>query len=75
MEIKSETVVPEWYLDIITCEFAYDPVRFPVDQDPTQSLYDIKALEMILETKCEAQNPYARQCFNAKTVIPQTVLR
>ena len=75
MEIKTGMVVPERYLDIITCEFAYDPVRLPVDQDPTQSLYDRKTLEMIWETKCEAQNPYTRQWFNAKTAIPQTVLR
>ena len=75
MEIKTETVMPERYLDVITWEFAYDPVRLPVDQDPTQSLYDRKTLEMIWETKCEAQNPYTRQWFNAKTAVPQAVLR
>ena len=67
-EIQME-VLPEEYMDIITCEFAYDPVRLPRDQDATQSLYDRKTLETIWETRREAQNPFT------KSAIPQTQLR
>ena len=75
-EMKMEMeMVPERYLDIITGEFAYDPVRLPLDQDPTQHLYDRKTLQTIWETEQNARNPYTRQWFDIKSVIPQTELR
>ena len=68
-------MVPEKYMDVITCEFAYDPVRLPLDQDASQSLYNRKTIEIIWETKCQAENPFTKQWFTAKSVIPQTDLR
>ena len=65
----------EKYMDMITGELAYDPVRLPVEQDIAQALYNRKTLETIWETNHEAQNPYTRQWFDMKSVIPQTELR
>lgn len=73
-EVEME-MVPDKYKDVIYYEFAYDPVRLPLDQDPTQSLYDRKSLETVWETKRHAQNPLTKQWFNAKSAIPQTELR
>jgi hypothetical protein len=70
-----ETVNDERYMDMISGEFAYDPVRLPLDQDPTQVLYNRKTLESIWETEHEATNPYTRQWFDMKSAIPQTELR
>jgi len=70
-----ETVNAERYMDMISGEFAYDPVRLPLDQDPTQVLYNRKTLESIWETEHEATNPYTRQWFDMKSAIPQTELR
>jgi len=67
--------VNERYMDMISGEFAYDPVRLPVEQDPTQALYNRKTLESIWESKHEAQNPYTRQWFDLRSAIPQTELR
>ena len=68
-------MVPDMYLDIITGEFAYDPVRLPVEQDPTQLLYNRKTLQTIWETERDARNPLTRQWFDIKSAIPQTELR
>ena len=40
-------MVPEKYMDAITCAFAYDPVRLPLNQDASQSLYNRKTIEII----------------------------
>lgn len=76
IEIERE-MFPERYMDVITYEFAYDPVKLPLDQDPTQSLYNRKTLETIWENKPigQAENPITKRWFNAKTVIPQVELR
>ena len=65
-------MVPERYLGIISGEFAYDPVRLPLNQDPTQRLYNRKTLQTIWETKQHARNPFTRQWFDVKSAIPQT---
>ena len=67
--------VPEEYLDVLFQEFAYDPIRLPHAEDPAQLLYNRRTLETIWVTKHEADNPYTRQPFNIKNVIPQTELR
>jgi hypothetical protein len=67
--------VPEEYLDVLFQEFAYDPIRLPHAEDPAQLLYNRRTLETIWVTKHEAVNPYTRQPFNIKNVIPQTELR
>jgi len=62
-------------MDIISGEFAYYLVRLPIEQEPTQAFYNRKTLESIWETKHQAPNPYTRQWFEMKSVIPQTELR
>ena len=62
----------EKYMDMISGGFAYDPVRLPLDQDPTETLYNKKTLDHIWETVNEAQNPYTRQWLDIKCVTPQT---
>ena len=74
-EMEVEEIVPERYRDIITGEFAYDPVRLPVEQDPNQFLYNRKTLQAIWETERDARNPFTRKWFDIKSVIPQTELR
>jgi hypothetical protein len=82
MEIVSEDrkemdmeMIPDRYMDIISGEFAYDPVRLPLDQDPTQLLYNRKTLQTIWEIERHARNPLTRQWFDIKSVIPQIDLR
>ena len=65
----------EKYIDIITDDFAYDPVRLPIDQDPTQAIYNRKTLETIWESAHHARNPFTRQWFHIKSVIPQEEFR
>lgn len=67
--------VPERFIDSISREFAYDPVKLPLQQDPTQSLYNRKTLETIWDTKQQPQNPFTRQWFDRRSVIPQIELR
>ena len=82
MEIVSEDrkemdmeMIPDRYMDIISGEFAYDPVRLPLDQDPTQLLYNRKTLHTIWETERHARNPLTRKWFDIKRAIPQSDLR
>jgi hypothetical protein len=82
MEIVSEDrkemdmeMIPDRYMDIISGEFAYDPVRLPLDQDPTQLLYNRKTLQTIWETERHARNPLTRKWFDIKRAIPQSDLR
>jgi hypothetical protein len=37
----------ERYMDIITADFSYDPVRLPIDQDRTQTIYNRNTLEKL----------------------------
>jgi len=67
--------VPERYIDMISGDFLYDPVRLPPDQDSSQNIYNRKTLETIWETTHSALSPYTRQCFHVKNAIPQTELR
>jgi hypothetical protein len=68
-------MVPDQYMDIISGEFAYDPVRLPLEQDTAQLLYDRKTLQTIWEIERHARNPFTRQWFDIKSAIPQTELR
>ena len=65
----------EKYVDIISGGFSYEPVWLPLDQDPTDTLYNRKTLDRIWETANEARNPYTRQWLDIKCVTPQTGLR
>ena len=67
--------IPEEFVDIVVQEFAYDPVRLPSAEDPSQVLYNRRTLETIWETKQGAINPYTRQPFYIFNVIPQTELK
>ena len=67
--------VPEQYMDVLFQEFAYDPIRLSWAEDPVQMLYNRKTLETIWVSKREALNPFTRQPFHIKNVIPQTELR
>jgi hypothetical protein len=82
MEIVSEDrkemdmeMIPDRYMDIFSGEFAYDPVRLPLDQDPTQLLYNRKTLHTIWKTERHARNPLTRKWFDIKRAIPQSDLR
>jgi len=72
--MEMETV-PEKYMDIISGDVAYDPVQLPLEQDPTQLLYNRNTLQNIWEIEQHARNPFTRQWFDIKSVIPQTELR
>ena len=50
-------------------------VRLPIDQDLPQSIYNRKTLETIWESAPHARNPFTRQWFHIKSVIPQSHLR
>jgi hypothetical protein len=65
----------ERYMDIITADFAYDPVRLPIDQDRTQTIYNRKTLEKLWETTNQASSPFTREWFHIKSVIPQRDMR
>jgi hypothetical protein len=67
--------IPEEFVDIVVQEFAYDPIRLPSAEDPSQVLYNRRTLETIWETKQGAINPYTRQPFYIFNVIPQTELK
>jgi hypothetical protein len=73
-EMEMETV-PERYMDIISGDVAYDPVRLPLEQDPTQLLYNRNTLQNIWEIEQHARNPFTRKWFDIKSAIPQTELR
>ena len=64
--MASDGHVLEEYLDVVFQEFAYDPIRLPVAEDPAQLLYNRRTLETIWVTKHEAVNPYIRQPFHVK---------
>ena len=65
----------EKYIDIITNDFAYDPVRLRIDQDSTQTIYNRQTLETIWESVQHTCNPFTRQWFHIKSVIPQEDFR
>ena len=44
-------------IEIISGDFVYDPMRLPIDQDPTQHIYNRKTLETIWETTHHAEIP------------------
>jgi hypothetical protein len=67
--------IPEEFVDIVVQEFAYDPIRLPSAEDPSQVLYNRRTLETIWDTKQDAINPYTRQPFYIFNVIPQTELK
>jgi len=55
-------------------KFAHDPVRLLLQRDPTQSLYNRKTIETIWETRQQAHNPFTREWFDIKRVIPHIEL-
>jgi hypothetical protein len=72
----SESIsIPDEYVDILVQEFAYDPVRLPLTEDPAQVLYNRRTLETIWDAKHDAVNPFTRQPFDINHVIPQSQLR
>jgi len=75
-KMDSEMVdIPEEYLDMLCQEFAYDPVRLPLSEDPAQVLYNRTTLETIWDAKHEAVNPFTRRPLDISNVIPQAELR
>jgi hypothetical protein len=50
--------LPEEFVDILPQDFAYDPIRLGILDDPSQVLYNRKTLETIWDTKQDAINPY-----------------
>jgi hypothetical protein len=52
--------LPEEFVDILVQNFAYDPIRLPISEDPSQVLYNRRTLETIWDTKQDAINPYTR---------------
>jgi hypothetical protein len=56
-------------------DFAYDPIRLVILDDPSQVLYNRRTLETIWDTKQDAINPYTLQPFHIRNAIPQTELR
>ena len=67
--------IPEEYVDMLVQEFAYDPIRLPLAEDPAQVLYNRRTLETIWDAKHDAVNPFTRQPFDISHVIPQFELR
>lgn len=67
--------LPEEFVDILVQNFAYDPIRLPISEDPSQILYNRRMLETIWDSKRDAINPYTRQPFNIGNAIPQSELR
>lgn len=67
--------IPEDYVDQLVQEFAYDPIRLPLTNDPAQVLYNRRTLENIWDAKHEALNPFTRLPFNISDAIPQAELR
>jgi hypothetical protein len=65
----------ERYMDIITADFAYDPVRLPIDQDRTQTIYNRNTLEKLWDTTNQPSSPFTREWFHIKSVIPQRDMR
>ena len=65
----------ERYMDIITADFAYDPVRLPIDQDRTQTIYNRNTLEKLWDTTNQPSSPFSREWFHIKSVIPQRDMR
>ena len=70
-----ELVIPEEFVDDLLNEFAYDPLRLPVTEDPAQMLYNRRTLEKIWDSEHNALNPFTRQPFDNSHAIPQIELR
>lgn len=73
-ECRESVSIPEEHVDQLLQEFAYDPIRLPLKNDPTQVLYNRRTLETIWDAKHEALNPFTRQPFDIKDAIPQVEL-
>ena len=67
--------IPEEYVDMLVQEFAYDPIRLPLAEDPAQVLYNRRTLETIWDAEHDAVNPFTRQPFDISHAIPQSRLR
>ena len=63
--------IPEEYVDMLVQEFAYDPIRLPLAEDPAQVLYNCKTLETIWNDKHDVVNPFTHQPFDISYAIPQ----
>ncbi|GLJ11645.1 hypothetical protein SUGI_0173540 [Cryptomeria japonica] len=72
--MDSNEFIPEAYKDAINQEFAYDPIRLPISQDPAQLLYNRRTLEIIWEAKHQAINPFTNMPFDINQAIPQVDL-
>jgi hypothetical protein len=67
--------IPEEFVDTLVNEFAYDPIRLPLRDDPAQVLYNRRTLEKIWDTEHSVVNPYTRQPFDISYAIPQIKMR
>ena len=72
---SESTRIPEEYVDMLVQEFAYDPIRLPLAEDPAQVLYNRRTLETIWDAKHDAVNPFTRQPFDISHAIPQSELK
>ena len=50
--------VPREYINMLVQEFAYNPIRLAIEEDPTQILYNHRTIKRIWDTNHEAINPY-----------------
>ena len=66
---SESTRIPEEYVDMLVQEFAYDPIRLPLAEDPAQVLYNRRTLETIWDAKHDAVNPFTRQPFDISCAI------
>lgn len=74
-KMESDRGFPDEFVDTLVQDFAYDPIRLSMEEDPVQMLYDRKTLERIWDTKHDAVNPYTLQPFNISNAVPQVELR
>ena len=70
-----ELVILEEFVDDLLNEFAYDPLRLPVTEDPAQMLYNRRTLKKIWDSAHKAVNPYTRQPLDISHAITQIELR
>ena len=67
--------LPDEYVDSLVQDFAYDPIRLDVEEDPAQVLYDHTTIERIWDTKHDIVNPCKCQPFDINRAVPQAQLR